>query len=191
MTVYRSRNHFAQRPHHTTGSIGRGYDRPHDDPGVGIRSRLGRLGRDAVPRPSGACGSGLWPTALSRPGRVRNVRHTGTVEGQRHPGLPRLEWRRACSRFRGSTGGGEHTRWISRRRARRRPWNRPGLVGRHDRSRQGVRHESLLRRQLQSPGRMRRDDWPFVYEPAHGPVVRIRLSRHYWWRTWCAWNGRS
>ena len=51
----------------------------------------------------------------------------------------------------------------------------PGLVGRHDRPRQGVRHRALLRRQHQSARRLPRDDGAVVAESRDRPAVRLRL----------------
>ena len=72
-------------------------------------------------------------------------------------------------------GRGEHQGRLPRRRARCRQRPRPWLVGRHDWSRQGLRHRSFLRRQLESPRRLPRHHRTFVHESGHGPALRIRL----------------
>ena len=53
---------------------------------------------------------------------------------------------------------------------------RPRLVGRDDRSRQGVRHRSLLRRQHEPARRMPRNDGTLIDQPGNRPALRLRLS---------------
>ena len=58
-----------------------------------------------------------------------------------------------------------------------RPW--PGLVGRHDRPRQGLRHEPLLRRQHEPARRLPRHDRTVFHQPGDRQPVRIRFPGHH------------
>ena len=145
------------------------------------RRRLGRHGRDAVPRPAAAAAARLRPRAASGPHRLRDLRHAVAGARQRHPRLPRAERRRARRRLRDDAGRAEHARRLPRRRARRAASGRARLVGRHDRPRQGVRHRPLLRRQHQPARRLPRHDRAVVRSnPATGrpygsdfPVITV------------------
>ena len=168
-----------------TGDVGRavpslrtgtGYDRPHDHAGVEDRRGLRRHGRDAVPRPSAAAGARLRPRAASGPHRLRDLRDAVAGARQRHSGLPRAERRCARGGLLDDAGRGEHEGRLPRRGARRRQRPRPRLVGRHDRSRQGVRHRPVLRRQHEPARRLPRHDGTVVHEPGDGPALRVRLS---------------
>ena len=121
----------------------------------------------------------LWTRAASDPHRLRDLRDAVAGARQRHPGLPRAERRRPRGRLHDDAGRGEHQGRLPRRRARRRQRPGPGLVGRHDRSRQGVRHRPVLRRQLESSRRLPRHDRTVVHESGDGPALRIRLSGHH------------
>ena len=143
------------------------------------RRGLGRHGRHAVPRPSAAARARLWTRAASDPHRLRDLRDAVAGARQRHSGLPRAERRCPRGRLHDDAGRGEHQGRLPRRRARRRQRPRPGLVGRHDRPRQGVRHRPVLRRQLESSRRLPRHDGTVVHEPGNGPALRVRLSGHH------------
>src|ERR1700691_2671462 len=122
------------------------YDSSHVRPCLDVRGRLRRNCRDAVPRPAEAGPARLRPGSAPGPGRVRDLRHPVPRAGQRHPGVPCPQRRRSCGRLRENPAPGEHPRRLRRHRPR---WlGRPGarLVGRDDRTRQGVRHRPVLRR---------------------------------------------
>ena len=143
------------------------------------RRRLGRHGRNAVPGSSDAAHARLRTHAASGPDRVRDLRHAVAGARQRDSRLPCAERRRARGRLREDAAAGEHARRLRRRGSRRQRRTRSRLVGRHDRSRQGLRHQPFLRRQHEPARRMPRHDRTVVDEPGDRPAVRIRLSRDH------------
>ena len=145
-------------------------------PGVEDRRRLGRHGRNAVPRSSDAARARLRTDAASGPHRLRDLRHAVAGARQRDSGLPCAERRCARGRLRDDAAAGEHEGRLRRRGSRRQRRPRPRLVGRHDRPRQGVRHRSVLRRQHEPARRLPRHDGTLVDEPGDRPAVRIGLS---------------
>ena len=204
MTVVRcAETAVAQAPDHTSAGDGRATApqarlRPaevmiawDDHASVEDRRGLRRHGRDAVPRPPAAARARLRTRAASDPHRLRDLRDAVAGARQRHSGLPRAERRCPRGRLRDDARRGEHQGRLPRRRARRRQRPGPRLVGRHDRPRQGVRHGSVLRRQLESSRQAaaaRRDRRPRTRQRA-GPTGRtFRSSRS---PTWCGPSARS
>ena len=139
---------------------------------------LGRHGRDAVSRPARTrsaldCGRELSPIRIAyetygtlSPARDNVILVCHALSGDAH-----------AAGYSADAGRGEHARRLPRRGARCRRRPRPRLVGRHDRSRQGLRHRSLLRRQLEPARRLPRHDRALVDRPGDRPALRRRTSR--------------
>ena len=152
----------------------------HDHASAEDRRRLGRHGRDAVPRPAATrCRS----TAAATLHPIRIAYETyGTLSPARDNVILVCHALSGDAHAAGfaTTPPPESTRdGFARRGARRPARPRPRLVGRHDRSRQGLRHRSLLRRQHQPARRLPRHDRAVVDEPGDRPAVRIGLSGHH------------
>ena len=160
-------------------------------PSAEERRRLGRHGRHAVPRSSAAAAARLRPRPAADPHRLRDLRDAVAGARQRHPRLPRAERRRARRRLLAGARRREHPGRLPRRRARRRQGPRPRLVGRHDRARQGLRHRSLLRRQLEPARRLPRHDRALVHEPRDRAARTAPTFRSSPSPTWCAPSARS
>ena len=143
------------------------------------RRRLRRYGRNAVSGSSEAACARLRANAASGPHRLRDVRHAVAGARQRDSRLPRVERRCARRRLCENAAAGGHEGRLRRRGSRRDRRPRPRLVGRHDRPRQGVRHQSLLRRQHESARRLPRHDGPVVHEPGDRQALRIGFSGHH------------
>ncbi len=158
----------------------RGYDRADGHVRLKGRRRLGRHGRNAVPRSADAARARLRTHAASGPDRLRDLRHAVAGARQRDSRLPCAERRRARRRLREDAAGRRARATASAPRiATAAAGTRARLVGRHDRPRQGLRHQSLLRRQHEPARRMPRDDRTVVDEPGDRQALRIGLSRDH------------
>ena len=121
----------------------------------------------------------LRANAASDPRRLRDVRNTVAGARQRDSRLPRPQRRCARRRVCENAAVGKHQGRIRRGRSRRLSWPRPWLVGRHDWSRQGIRHRTVFRRQHESSRGMPGNDGAVVHESRDGKALWIRLSRDH------------